>query len=306
MYDEKPKGLPRPHGVKAGVSLIALAILITIGIGLYVGAQQTDVPILILVIPATMVLIGMVFLVSGTLTRFLEIDDEIASLPELLSDDWEAIRSLRLNKAIVMFGLSIALLIGEAYCLLKFEKWLSMWGPINVMLVSVIVAIIAGVLMFKTEWFQWRSERTPWWIFIVAAVGCLLCTGLGTYFAEPVEYGAPTRLEISAAGGQASHYDWSQTRASRIYIFNSTSSGGSGGSSSFSMPECKGKSCGYLYLGILVVILVIICLVGSALIPHFWVLAVFLLFTVAFTIALRELLYVDRARKRKEYDTAFN
>ena len=136
-----------------------------------------------------------------------------------------------------------------------------------------------GYLPYRERW-----ERTPWWVFVIPLLGFVLCIFLGVYNTEPIELGGHTRLE---------KYDFSQTRAGRSnYFYFWQNTGRSSGS--IDLPECTGKNCGYVYLAVLLILVVIVCVLGSAFIPHFWVLSTLLILTFMIVIASRELLFRER------------
>jgi hypothetical protein len=126
---------------------------------------------------------------------------------------------------------------------------------------------------------------------MVPVIGSLFCAGLGIYFSE-------TEVSSSPRSDLESTY---QTQSRGSYIYHSWFYADNFSSGlSISLPECDDKDCGYLYLGILLIMLVVILVLASAFIPHFWVLATLLLGTIYGIIVLRELLFSPRKAKEEE------
>ncbi len=277
------------RGVRLGLGSIVLALLLIAGMAVYFGARQADVPMSLTPIPAVLILIGFLLIFTDVLETKLDLTDEVENWRELISDDLGELRRMRVTRGIMMLVISIIMIGIEVHLLLYYHKWFAVWfGGINVIGLSLIVSMIAIFIAFRSGWFQWRIDRTPWWVFAIPLIGFVLSGLAGTYYAEPVEFGAPTRIDNL----REDTYDWSRTRASTIYIFNSSTTTGST-SSNLDLPECSGKNCGYLYMALILIVVVAICVLGSVFVQHFWVLALTLQSVIMLTIALRELLYLE-------------
>jgi hypothetical protein len=285
-------------GRRIGFTLIGLSFIGILLMVSYFSAQEAPVHLGLTPIPAMAFLLGFVLVVSDSGVKFLDIKDELQDLPTLIADDWQALLRLRLTRAVVMLLAVIVMAVLEGHLLITYRKWFALWGPFNVIGLGLILGLVAAILFMKSEWFQWRVERTPWWIFMIPLVGFALSAGLGIHFTEPVEVGGPNRLNLIE-----DTYDWDNTRASRIYIFNTgTNYSGSTGSGSLDLPECNGKGCGQVYLALILIVIVAICVLGSMFIPGFWIAATLLLLFIMGVIAVRELLCVEEERKKHGQD----
>lgn len=161
-----------------------------------------------------------------------------------------------------------------------YHKLYTEWFGVNILVYTAIavVAVIYGAT--RLEWVRERASSAPGKMFAVAAVGFALCLFLGVFFTEPYAAGE-IPLEYSYAG--------TRTGEQVIYLFGDiggyNSSSGSSSSGDFDLDD-GGEALVFLLL----VILVIILILGSAFIPHFWVLACAVLVAVMGILAFRELI----------------
>jgi hypothetical protein len=266
-----------------GIILISLSVLMAPGFGLLLF-REGSFHLIILAAPAVIFLVGLLFLFTDLLETSLGIRDEIKELPKLLEDDVEALvhGSLKWTHIIVVATIVTAIMLSGI--LIWYRKWEASWGPVNIFVVSAVMVAIALVVGIRSQWFQVRRRRTRWWAFLIPLAGLILSVGLGLYSTEPKEFGRQTRTN-----GFPSEADrWSANRASQITIL-----GIEIGDNLDMDIDCDGEEC----LLLLLILVAIVCVVASAFIPHFWVLAGHLLLTIMALIALRELLVSERVQE---------
>ncbi len=259
-----------------GIILIGVSVLITPGLGLIL-IREGSLHLIILAAPAVIFLVGVLLLFTGYLETSLGIEDEIERLPKLLEDDVEALLQRRFTMTHFMVAATVVLAIMLSATLVWYKKWEASWGPLNVLAVSAAMIALTLIVGIKSRWFQERRRRTRWRTFLIPLSGLVLSVGLGLYATEPMAYRGQARNS-----GYASDADrWSASRAGQgrflgIAIWDGLDIVG----------DCDGEEC----LLLLLLFIAIVCVVSSACIPHFWVLAGHWLLTIVALIALRELL----------------
>ena len=216
-----------------------------------------------------------------------------------MGDDMQDLIAGRITYTHVKVAATIVAIIAEAYFLFQYQKWTAIWwGGVPVIVIAVICigAILYGGVTMR--WFQNRARRTYWWVFALFFFGWIVSAYVGMYNTEPIELGAWSRLER-----QNYSYNYNLTRAGRSTFFDSSSSSSSSSTFDFSSAAsgCSDDDCGALLLFIVIVVIVIICIMGSAFIPHFWVVATCMLLTAMALVTLRELLVVDSSWKDEKH-----
>jgi hypothetical protein len=158
--------------------------------------------------------------------------------------------------------------------------------------------LVAAILIWRItrlNWFHDRGTPTRLRFKILPIIAFILCAGLGIYFTEPLESGGSITRSGNPAqsGGPAPtgnrrsstyQYDCSRTRAGGSYLWSALFDlGGGAGDVAVGAGDLD-EGCVILLLVALVVMLI----VGSVLIPHFWALATFLLLVIMAMVAYRE------------------
>ena len=312
----------RTQVFRLAFGLILVAALMVVVAGLDVKTDpQTVTPD----VAFTLVLFAALFGAAGLVLYFIEllhvdlrkIKDEVASIEEALAndiqkvehvveDDVKKLGSFSFNRGHFMFVATlIATIIFVAYTS-HYDEWGSTWGPFSVILIAAILSSVLFLFVRLTEWWTDHDWHTPNKVLIIPVVGLIICMGLGIYMTEPIEYGGLSAYQQENQQSPQT-YDFSRTRIypTYFYYFGSSSSSSSSatlGSSSVHVPTCSGKGCsGYLVL--LLIALVIILIIGSAIIPHFWILAGIILLTIMVITTIRELrVQEDQITRYRYYD----
>jgi hypothetical protein len=205
-----------------------------------------------------------------------------------IEDDIEDAKQRRMTATHWMVLLTFSLSAVFLSLVLVYAKHRASWGGIPVLIPTAIVVFFATLLMGQSRWFRSRFFRTPFKVFLIPLAGIIIATSLGIYMTEPLELGGSSAYERAAASrAPAPAYEYSGTRAYWIYL---DWFGDGGGWIPFpDLGSCDGEDCLVLLLIIVLVVVAVVLIVGSMLIPHFWVLAGFTFLTVMGMIALREL-----------------
>lgn len=262
---------------RLGLWIIASGLLIALVIALFFLSKGIGIPTVVLAVPAIILLLG-VLVMATDLLKNMDLDDEVQDAGNLLADDIDDLRHGRISLTWATAGMAIICLGTELFLLDYFQKWNAAWGPFNVVFLGILAALIASYKVFRSKWFQYRRQRTPQRVTWLLLAGFILCTGMGVYFSEPIQYGSLQRSQQIALVSSGQYYQAS--RASQFDIF-------SGDNFTDIDVDCDDDLC----LVILVAAVVIACIVASAFIPHFWVLATILMSTLICLVALRELFY---------------
>jgi hypothetical protein len=264
-----------------GITLVGLSLLFTSGLGL-VLIREGSLHMIILAVPAAIFLVGLLFLFTDFLETSLGIKDEIEHLPALLEDDIDALFQGRLTFTHFMVAATIVPAILLFAILVWYKKWEASWGPLNVLVVSAAIVAVTLVVGIKSQWFQVRRRRIGRRVFLIPLAGLVLSVGLGLYLAEPREFGGRTRISgLQSEENRRSATGASQDRFLGITVWDSLD---------LVDFDCDGEGC----LVLILILIVVVCVVSSAFIPHFWVLAGHLLLAIMALMALRELLFSEK------------
>jgi hypothetical protein len=272
-----------------GIILISLSVIVAPFLGLLLF-REGSLPLIVLAGPAAVFLLGLLFLFTNLLETSLGVRDEIEDMPKLVRDDIRALKEGRFTWTHGIVAATIVAALVLAAPLVWYKKWEAHWGTVNVLLISAVIVAITLLVGLRSPWFQKRKERTKRRTFVMPLVGFILSVGLGLFFTEPKEFGGQTR-----SGGYSSEpARWSASRASEYDLLGIRS----GSVWDFDVgcdEEDEDDDC---FVPLLFYI-VVVCVVSSVFIPHFWVLAGHLLLTVMALIAVRELLVAERRSARR-------
>lgn len=213
--------------------------------------------------------------------------------PESIQDDIETLSKGRVNGALLMAAASSIALFFVIHFIQRWNKWGASWGAFNVIFIAIVAAVVVIFLVTGTDWFQDQNFYTPGWVFLIPIVALVLSVWLGIYMTEPMELGGMSAYQASTQQAeQREPYDFNRSRAYYYFYSSPTSSSSSSSSSGFSAPSCSGKSCNG-YLIVILIILALVLVIGSAFIAHFWVMSSIILLTVMALITIHDLRVVE-------------
>lgn len=268
-----------------GVALIGLGLLSGFAVVSFFVLRSEPVPVSMLVASAGLILLGVLLIFFEGVETSLAIKDEIDCLPELIEDDIADLKQGRITATHGMVLIAGLTFIGHVLTLFLFQKWRAYWfGGLSVVAVAAIVGFIVALLGISMNWFQERRCRLSWWVFLIPFVAYGLSALLGVHFTEPRVSGA-RNLPINQGSGY--EYVWAATRVGQdaaaegfYYIGNGINF------------DCDDEVC----LVLILIVIAIACILASATIPHFWVVATTILWVIMFLVALRELLFTPKSR----------
>ncbi len=232
--------------------------------------------------------------VASSYPREISVDRFIGQSPKTAEVISRNVDSRIRNSSLVVVSVSAVIWVYLAW---EFHKWDAQWGPINVLIVALVAAALIGWWISRRAWYRDRSITTRWRLIIIPVAGFILCASGGIYFTEPIEAGGAVTRSDSRAGSAVLasavdrrspnyRYDYSLSRASDYYLFSSILDLGGGIDDVDADEGC---------FAILLVILVIALILGSVMIPHFWIGATFVLLVIMAMVAYREWRYMTAA-----------
>lgn len=273
-----------------GLLLMGLALVMTVALWLFVAVET--IPFTLLFFPAITFLFGVAIFLFDFVEASLGIKQDLESLGESLADDIDDLKRMRINRAMLMSAVTAGCAAVWLYFIVTKAKWEANWWGVPVLLVGVVVALLGGYMMLHTTWFQKRPRRTPYWVLVISVIGFGLCAWLGIWYAEPVPDLHGDDGIIDSPSPQAYNYSNTRSGSSSFYDYWFLDSVADG--ASIGLPECSDDDCAVVYLGLLLILVVIVCLIGSAFIPHFWVVATMLMLTFMVIKSAREFLYMGQ------------
>lgn len=229
-----------------------------------------------------------VFMVmAGGLLVFTNILDEYAipvanEIARDLSDDFEDIKQGRFTKTMIMAILTVLIGLAFTYLVFRYDKFAAKWGIFPIWMLALVVVALGTYLVSLTDWFNNQRYRTPFWVFLIPLAGIAVSTGLGIVNTEDVRHIDPTS-EIYTETGYNYYY------SPRYLNFSSGGDLDSGGGFDADDFDCDGEGCAYILLLVLLIIVTVVLIIGSAFIPHFWLLSGILFLTIMIIITIHEL-----------------
>jgi hypothetical protein len=226
--------------------------------------------------------VAIFFIMTGTVLIFSRLLDRtvnplVEEIHKDIEDDLRDLKERRFTNTHAMMLIIGAAVILFSFFVFRFHKVEAMWGPIPVVIPTFICMAALAWFLPRTEWFRDWSDYTPMWVFLIPTCGFVLSVWLGlantenmavlrATYTEPVSYNSnPNVGNIFLATGDISDFGLS------------------------GLPDCDDDVCGVILLVIGLVILTLVLVIGSAFIPHFWLLSGSILVGIMLLIAIHDL-----------------
>jgi hypothetical protein len=216
-------------------------------------------------------ILGFSRLLDRTVKRFI---DEIY---QDIEDDIDDITHSRFTNTIWMIFILVIGLFIFSFFVLRFHKVEAMWGGIPVVVPTFIALAVLTWFLPRTLWFQNQRAYTPIWIFLIPTSGLIITMIAGIGKTENLSL-------MRAPYAQNKEYNAYQNTG---FILQEAAEVGSSGIQ-FDIPNCDGEECAVL-LVIALIVLTFVLIVGSALIPHFWLFNGSILLCIMLLIATHDL-----------------
>ena len=227
--------------------------------------------------------VAVLFVMTGTIVAFTRLLDRtvnplVEEIHKDIEDDLQDLRERRFTNThsmLILAGVAAVLFI---FFVFRFHKVEAMWGPIPVIIPTFVGMIALAWYIPRTRWFRTSSYHTPMWIFLIPTIGFILSMGLGLARTENMEV-------LRAQPEQPVSYNSNPTGYMIIdTVGNSVDSG-----LALDLPSCDDDACAIILLVVGLIILTLILVIGSATIPHFWILSGSLLLGIMLLIAIHDL-----------------
>ena len=263
-----------------GGSLAILGMFSAAGTAAYFFLSGASLPLSMLLVPAGFTLFGVLLVFSNELERGLQIEDEIDDFPALIQDDIEDLKQGKITPAHGMLLITLLTLIGLTLTIFLYRKWEATWGGgLNALGTAVVLGFITGFVGVTTRWFQHREKRYSWGIFLIPVTALAISAFLGMYYTEPKVISVRDQPANQSVGYESS------SATSRL---ESVDGGGGFSIMDGAMDlDCDDEAC----LILILIVIAIACIVASAFIPHFWLVASSILWVIMLLLTLRELIY---------------
>jgi hypothetical protein len=195
------------------------------------------------------------------------------------------------RKRIIFTSLTSLALLVWLYLVWSYHKWDAQWGPFNVLIPALLVAAIISWWISRRSWFRDSTMPTRWRFMIIPVIGFIVCAWAGIYFTEPIEPGGSVTSADRSQGRHSADYQYNfhLSRASEFFLWSSIWDIGEGAADAADGDE------GCLLL--MLVLLVVLLIAGSFVIPHFWVLATFVLLVTMAIFSYREWRLLEQPNK---------
>ncbi len=262
-----------------GWSLVLLGMLSASVTAAYFFPRGEALPLSLLIAPAGAAFIGLLLVFSVELERGLRVDDEIRDFPALIQDDIEDLKQGRITPTHAMVVITLLTFVGLTLTIFLYRKWEATWGGgLNALGTAVVIGFITGLVGVTTRWFQNREKRYSWGIFLIPFTALAISAFLGLYYTEPRVKSARDLPVNQPVGYETS------SGATRVEQFDG---GGVLSIMDGAMDlDCDDEAC----LILILIGIAIACIAASAFIPHFWLVAAFILWAIMLLLTLRDLM----------------
>jgi hypothetical protein len=226
--------------------------------------------------------VAIFFIITGTVLIFSRLLDRtinplVDEIQKDIEDDIQDLKERRFTNTHAMIIIIGAAVMLFSFFVFRFHKVEAMWGPIPVVIPTFMCMAALAWFLPRTTWFRDWSDYTPMWIFLIPTCGFILSVWLGLARTENLEV-------LRASSTQPVSYN---TNPNLGNIFLATGDATDFGFSGLS--DCDDDVCGAILLVIGLVILTLVLVIGSAYIPHFWLLSGSILVGIMLLIAIHDL-----------------
>jgi hypothetical protein len=239
----------------------------------FISRGQTGLLLFLLAAAVGCVALGSLLAFTQMLDRTIQ--PVIEEIDADLQDDIEDIKAKRTTNVQFMFIATAAAALIFFYFVLKLHKIEATWGGLPVIIPAGIVVVIGTLIVLNTSWFQDQHLPTPLWVFFIPAIGIALTLilGLQTENSRNLSWNAPDQVVYNDFNPVASDI------LNSDFLFS-----GSDSSSS-----CDDDSCLAIMLIVALVVITLVMVIGSAFIPHFWLLSGMVFLAILTIITIHEI-----------------
>ncbi len=264
--------------VKFSIFLIVVgvitALLIIFAYGMSGG--NTVLMLAFLSVAITCIMAGSILAFSRLLDR--TVTPLVEEIHKDIEDDLQDLKERHFTNTHWMVVIITLALITFSFFVFRFHKVEASWGSVPVLVPTFIAMLALAWFIPRTRWFRDYRDHTPMWIFFVPTIGLIVSLWLGLAITED-----PNTLR-TVPTAQVSYNSYQPTGIIVQSVGDMTDFGIPVG-----LSDCDGDACGYIFLVIGLIVLVFILVVGSAVIPHFWILSCSIMIGIMLLITIHDL-----------------
>jgi hypothetical protein len=226
--------------------------------------------------------LAIIFIVTGTIIAFSRLLDRFASplveqISEDVKDDLQDIQARRMTNTLWMLTLTVIGMIAFSFFVFRFHKMEAAWGAVPVMVPTFFGLVGLAMFIPRTRWYRESRDYTPLWIFLIPTIGLIITVWVGLTRTENITI-------LSGVSNESVQYN--VIRPAGMFFQTASEVGDFG--FDFDLPDCDGEGCAVI-LVVALVVLVFILVIGSAMIPHFWLLSGSILLGIMLLITIHDL-----------------
>lgn len=223
-----------------------------------------------------LILVGSILAFSRLLDR--SVSPLVEEIHKDLEDDIQDLKERRFTNTHAM-GLILALaVLVFSFFVFRFHKVEASWGPVPVLIPTFIGMLALAWFIPRTKWFRFVRDHTPMWIFFIPTLGFIISLWLGLARTENMNALIATRSETIS---------YNAYQVTGILLEGAGDAGDLG--IALDLPNCDSDACGAIILVIVLIVLTLVLVIGSAFIPHFWILSGSLLLGIMLLITIHDL-----------------
>ncbi|HSB65250.1 MAG TPA: hypothetical protein VLD65_01650 [Anaerolineales bacterium] len=271
------------------IILIAVGVISALLITFTYGLSGGNLAIWLSFLAAAilLILVGSILAFSRLLDR--TVNPVVEEIHKDIEDDLQDIKERRITNThwmVIILGLA---LLGFSFFVFRFHKVEASWGPVPVIIPTFIGMLALAWFIPHTSWFRYSRDHTPMWIFFIPTLGLIISAWLGLARTENMATLRATRSESIS---------YNAYQVTGIFLEGAGDVGDLG--IAMDLPDCDSDACGVMILVIVLIALTLVLVIGSAFIPHFWILSGSLLLGIMALIAIHDL----RLRPASRSDSA--
>ena len=253
---------------------VSTGLLVIIASLMGVGSLTITLPILAAAI--VIIIVGTILVFSRLLDK--TVNPVLDEIHKDIEDDIQDLKERRITNTfwmIIIVGISA---LAFSFFILRLHKLKAMWGPIPVVAPTIVGVLILVWYIPRTRWFQVFDVYTPMILFLIPTIGFVITLVIGVTQTENLNSIMASRQE--AIENNANQNDGSiflQAANMGAWIFEAD------------LISCDGDTCAVIFLVIALIILTLILVIGSALIPNFWLFGGSILLCIMAFIAIHDL-----------------
>lgn len=224
---------------------------------------------------------AIICIVTGSILAFSRLLDKQVNpvLDEMykdLEDDIQDLKECRLTSTAWMIIITFLATLPFSFFVFRLHKLEAMWGSVPVVIPTLVGMLALAWFVPRTLWFKKPWDRTPMWVFLIPTIGLILTMFFGLSKTENMRINSTARQDVVEYNVYPSDsFFWTAADVGRLGF-------------ALDVPSCDGDEC-LVFLVIALVVLTLILVVGSALIPHFWLFSGSILLGIMALIAIRDL-----------------